>query len=88
MDHTICIDASPGRFFGSFLIDIRKEHPGREKPFSNEKRSCFYSSFLLGGLYKLFPAFGTGDGDLSLSLGNSHLLVTPGTIVIAVFLVF
>ena len=44
--------------------------------------------FLLSGLYELFPAFGTGDGDLSLTLGNSHLLAAAGTIVIAVILVF
>ena len=42
----------------------------------------------LGSLYELLPAFGTGDGDLSLSFGNSHLLTAPGAIVIAVILVF
>ena len=42
----------------------------------------------LGSLYELLPAFGTGDGDLTLSFGDSHLLTASGTIVIAVFLVF
>ena len=52
------------------------------------KKELLKTAPFLGGLYKLFPAFGTGDGDLSLSLGNSHLLTAPGTIVITVFLVF
>ena len=45
------------------------------------------SSFLSGGFYEFLPAFGTGDGNLSLPLGNSYLLVTPGTVVITVFLI-
>ena len=44
--------------------------------------------FLLSGLYELLPAFGTGNRDLTLPLGHSHLLAAPGTIVIAVILVF
>ena len=42
----------------------------------------------LSGLYELLPAFGTGNRDLTLPLGHSHLLAAPGTIVIAVMLVF
>jgi hypothetical protein len=42
----------------------------------------------LSGLYEFLPAFGTGDGDLTLSFGHSHLLTAPGTVVIAVILVF
>ena len=44
--------------------------------------------FLLGGLYEFLPAFGTGNGNLAFSLRHSHLLVTPGTVVITVILVF
>ena len=41
--------------------------------------------------YRLFEcgaAAAAGDGDLPLALGHSHLLAAPGTIVIAVILIF
>ena len=64
---------------------------GNDCPFSivhcQLKKELFYSSFL-SGLYELLPAFGTGDGDLTLALGYSHLLMAPGTIVVTVILVF
>ena len=44
--------------------------------------------FLLSGLYEFLPAFGTGDRDLSLAFGYSHLLVAPWAIIITVILVF
>ena len=69
------------RFFGYFLIGIRKYRLWQEIKKESQKR------FLLSGLYELFPAFGTGDGDLSFSLRNSHLLMASGTIVIAMILI-
>ena len=46
-----------------------------------------HSSFLLGGLYELFPAFGAGDGYLSFTLGHSHLLAAAGTVIIPVIFI-
>ena len=42
-----------------------------------------HTSFL-GFLDKLFLALGAGNGDLSLALGDTHCLVTPGTLEISV----
>ena len=49
---------------------------------------CIFAEQPSGFSDEFFVAFGTGDGDFSLALGHSHLLVTPGTIEIAVLLVF
>ena len=76
------ISAPPlSRFFGYFLIGIRKYRLWQEI----KKESLL--RFLSSSFYELFPTFGTGDGDLSFSLGNSHLLMASGTIVIAMILI-
>lgn len=75
------------RFFRAFLAEGERHPPEAVIDLSDQLKKELLLQFLLSGLYELLPAFGTGDGDLSLSFGHSHLLAAPGTIVITVILV-
>ena len=77
---------SPPAMF--FICRQRRHHNFQLYTFHCQLKKELLLQFLLGGLYEFLPAFGTGNGNLAFSLRHSHLLVTPGTVVIAVILVF
>ena len=75
-----------------YKMDCKQPDKSQFAFSKNKRRSSFpllllwlfvYQALPSSLFYKLFTAFGTGNGDLALSLGHPHLLAALGTIEIA-----